>query len=118
MWAPAQVSVYVPLDAKNALISLIFKMAVQNEAAFASLVAMVQSFSVLSGRGQLEPSKEVLYHQSKAINSLRKTLSSSPAQVDDGTLLGTLHLMTVDVSLAEKFPFIKARLIFYPDGLR
>jgi hypothetical protein len=101
-WAPAQTPSYVNTANWRSTIFKVFSIAIANEGAFESQVALAQSYRCCNGdKGELEePTKEVLYHQNRAMLSLRKHLEAG--DVSAGPLLSSLNLLIMSIVQVDK----------------
>lgn len=94
-WAPAQTPSYVKAELWTPTISKVFSIAMADEGAFESQIALAQSFLSCNGDNGGEPTKEVLYHQTRAMLSLRKALETG--NLSAGALLSSLNLLIMSV---------------------
>jgi hypothetical protein len=99
-WAPAQTPGYIKAGSWKPTIDKIFSITTTDEGAFESQVALAQSYlSRNKGNGE-EPSKEALYHQTRAMLSLRKHLEAG--SVSAGPLLSSLNLLIMSIVHADR----------------
>lgn len=99
-WAPAQTPAYIKAGSWKPTSDKVFSITTGDEGAFESQVALAQSYlSRNNGKGE-EPTKEVLYHQTRALLSLRKHLEAG--SVSAGPLLSSLNLLIMSIVHADR----------------
>jgi hypothetical protein len=94
-WAPSQTPGYIKAGSWKPTIDKIFSATTTDDGAFESQVALAQCYlSRNFGKGD-EPSTEALYHQTRAMLSLRKHLEAG--SVSTGPLLSSLNLLILSI---------------------
>ena len=94
-WAPSQTPGYIKAGFWKPTIDKIFSITTTDDGAFESQVALSQCYlSRNYGKGD-EPTKEALYHQTRAMLSLRKHLEAGSVSV--GPLLSSLNLLIMSI---------------------
>ena len=99
-WVPAQTPGYIKAGSWKPVSDRVFSITTGDEGAFQSQVALALSYlSRNSDKGE-EPTKEVLYHQARAMKSLRKHLEAG--SISAGPLLSSLNLLIMSVVHADR----------------